>query len=87
MATMADVLGWIGAALLLSAYALLSFRKLSPQGLVYQGMNVVGSSLLAVNTGYHRAFPSTAVNVVWIFIAIAALLHANKKTAQAQSSN
>ena len=87
MAIMADVLGWIGAVLLLSAYALLSFRKLAAQGLAYQGMNVVGSSFLAVNTGYHHAFPSTAVNVVWIFIAVAALLHANKKTVEAQSTN
>jgi hypothetical protein len=85
METIADGLGWIGAVLLLSAYGLLSFRKLSAQGFVYQGMNVVGSSFLAVNTGYHRAFPSTAVNIVWIFIAVAALINANKKTAEASN--
>lgn len=85
METIADGLGWIGAVLLLSAYGLISFRRLSPQGLIYQGMNVVGSSLLAVNTGYHHAFPSTTVNVVWIFIAVAAIVNANKKTAEAQN--
>jgi len=85
METTADLLGWMGAVLLLSAYGLLSFRKLAAQGFVYQGMNMAGSSLLAVNTGYHGAFPSTAVNVVWIFIAIAALINANRKTATASN--
>ena len=85
MEFMVNALGWVGAVLLLSAYGLLSFGKLSARGLVYQGMNVAGSLLLAVNTGYHRAFPATAVNVVWIFIAAAALFNANKKTAEASN--
>jgi len=69
-----DTLGWIGAFLLLLAYALVSFKKLAADSLVYQGLNVAASVLLAINTIYHRAFPSSFVNIVWTFIAIFAIL-------------
>ena len=39
-----EIAGWIGALLILLAYLLLSAGKLTGQSLVYQGMNVVGSS-------------------------------------------
>jgi hypothetical protein len=69
-----DSLGWVGAILLLLAYALVSFKKLAADSLAYQGMNVAASVLLAVNTIYHGAFPSSFVNIVWTFIALFAIL-------------
>ena len=69
-----DSLGWIGAFLLLLAYALVSFKKVAADSLVYQGLNVVASILLAINTLYHQAYPSSFVNIVWTFIAIFAIL-------------
>ncbi len=73
-AVLFDLLGWIGAFLLLLAYALVSFKKLAADSLAYQGMNVGASILLAINTLYHRAYPSSFVNIVWTFIAIFAIL-------------
>jgi hypothetical protein len=67
-----DAVGWLGAGLLLVAYAFVSFRKLRADSFWYQSMNGIGSLFLVVNTFYYRAFPSTFVNVVWITIAIAA---------------
>ena len=69
-----DTLGWAGAFLLLLAYALVSFKRLAADSLSYQGMNVAASILLAVNTLYHRAYPSSFVNIVWTFIAVFAIL-------------
>lgn len=74
MQLLPDALGWVGAVALLLAYALLSFRKLSGQGKIYQALNIFGSFLLVINTAYHRAYPSTAVNVIWIAIAVLSLL-------------
>ena len=68
-----DVLGWIGAALLLLAYAFVSNGKLSGHDRAYQAMNVLGSILLIINSTYYGALPSVGVNVVWIFIGLAAL--------------
>jgi hypothetical protein len=77
-----DSLGWIGALLLLLAYALVSFKKLAADSLAYQGMNVAASVLLAINTIYHQAFPSSFVNIVWTFIAIFAILTIRRRYAK-----
>lgn len=69
-----DLLGWIGAALLLGAYALVSTKRLEGDSLVYQLLNLFGSAFLIVNSAYYGAYPSVGVNVVWIGIAIFAIL-------------
>jgi hypothetical protein len=71
-----ELAGWLGAALLLLAYALVSFRKIRPDSAAYQSMNVIGSCLLVVNTVYLHAYPSAMVNIVWIVIAIVAYVRA-----------
>ena len=79
-----DALGWIGAFLLLLAYAMVSFKKLEADSLVYQGLNVAASVLLAINTIYHGAFPSSFVNIVWTIIAIFAILTVTRKYAKSK---
>jgi hypothetical protein len=82
MQLLADALGWVGAAALLLAYALVSFRKLSVQAKTYQALNIFGSFLLIINTAYHHAYPSTAVNVIWILIAVVSLLGAGGRVSE-----
>ncbi|MCB9136530.1 MAG: hypothetical protein H6636_13980 [Anaerolineales bacterium] len=65
-----DILGWIGAACLLLAYFLVSRKKLAGDSLNYQLLNLAGGGLLTINSLYYGAFPSVAVNVVWIGIAL-----------------
>jgi hypothetical protein len=64
-----DVIGWAGAAALLVAYAMVSFRKLEGDSTSYQFLNILGSIFLAVNTISYGAYPSSFVNVIWIGIA------------------
>jgi hypothetical protein len=59
-----------------------SFRKLSVQAKTYQALNIFGSFLLIINTAYHHAYPSTAVNVIWILIAIVSLLGAGGRVSE-----
>lgn len=84
-AVLFDSLGWIGALLLLLAYALVSFKKLAADSLWYQGLNVTASILLAINTLYHRAYPSSFVNIVWTFIAIFAILTVVRKYGKSEA--
>lgn len=74
LGVLSDILGWIGAALLLGAYALVSTKTLEGDSVAYQGLNLLGSAFLIVNSAYYGAFPSVGVNVVWIGIAIFAIL-------------
>lgn len=69
-----NILGWIGSAAVISAYALISLNKLNSRSGVYQVLNLAGSLCLVVNTAYYRAYPSTLVNIVWLVIAGLALI-------------
>ncbi|MBL6447962.1 hypothetical protein JMN32_16720 [Fulvivirga sp. 29W222] len=63
-----DALGWTGSVFIIAGYWLNSQGKLNPQGLPYQLINVVGGLLLLINTMYYSAYPSSAVNVIWLFV-------------------
>ncbi len=69
-----EVVGWSGAVLILAAYALLSLGKLHGRSALYQWMNVVGSAGFVVNSGWNGAYPSAALNVVWMGIGAYVLL-------------
>jgi hypothetical protein len=65
-----DTVGWLGAAALLVAYAMVSSRKLEGHSAAFQLLNVSGSLLLAANTIFYGSYPSTFVNLIWAAIAI-----------------
>lgn len=74
-----NVLGWIGAFLLLLAYAMVSFKKIEPDSQTYQWLNFAASILLLLNTIYYGAYPSSFVNGVWTVIAFFAILNIKRK--------
>ena len=69
-----DILGWIGAVLLLYGYARVSSGKWTGSTRGYQVVNIGGSILFIINSGYHGAYPSVAVNVIWAAIALVTLV-------------
>jgi len=74
-----DSIGWIGSLMLISGYWLNSKGKLNAQSLSYQLLNLIGSVLLIVNTIYYGAYPSSAVNIIWVFIGIFYIIKIQKK--------
>jgi len=68
-----DVLGWIGACLLLFAYLQVSAGRWHGHSRLFQLLNVAGSLLFILNSGYHGAYPSVFVNIVWAGIAVVTL--------------
>lgn len=78
------VVGWTGTILLLGAYALLTARKLSATGAIYQTMNLIGGLALMVNTAYYSAWPSAALNLVWFGIGLVGLIRSRQQSAKAR---
>ena len=68
-----ETVGWIGAGLILAAYALLTAGKLKSDSVAYQAMNVVGALGFIVNGWWHNALPSTVLNIFWAGIGLVAL--------------
>jgi hypothetical protein len=75
---LADAVGWAGAGCLLLAYGWVSAGRLVV-GLRFQLLNLAGAVGLAVNGAVHRAWPSTALNVVWLGVGVVALRRARAK--------
>ncbi|MGP8096094.1 MAG: CBU_0592 family membrane protein [Steroidobacteraceae bacterium] len=71
--TFVDVAGWIGAALILGAYSLISSGKLKARSRLYQRINIVGAVGLIINGSWNTAWPSVGLNVVWLGIGAYAL--------------
>lgn len=70
-----NIMGWIGALLLLLAYFLLVHKNLTSRSRMYQWMNIIGAFLLAINNIYLNAYPSFLTNVIWFFIGLYGIFH------------
>ncbi|MEM7107767.1 MAG: hypothetical protein AAF519_06050 [Bacteroidota bacterium] len=71
---MIDIIGWIGSIEVIVAYALISYHKTTANSLFYQLLNFSGGAFLIINTIYYGAYPSTAINGVWLIIAFIAII-------------
>lgn len=69
-----EVLGWIASVLIVGAYAMNLKGKLASNHPAYIWMNLIGGIFFVVNTYVHKAYPSAAVNVIWVLIAADTLL-------------
>jgi hypothetical protein len=71
--TLIETVGWIGAALILAAYILLSSGRLGAQSRPYQWMNVIGAIGLVINSGWNGAIPSAVLNTIWMAMGVVTL--------------
>jgi hypothetical protein len=65
-----EVIGWVAAAMMLSAYLLLTAGKISGRSRVYQWLNVLSGAGFIINSGWNGAYPSAFINVVWMMIGL-----------------
>jgi hypothetical protein len=68
-----ELLGMLGAAVLIYAYAMLSMRRMSGDGLAYQLLNLGGAIALMINSAAHLAWPSALLNLIWCGIGVLAV--------------
>jgi hypothetical protein len=68
-----DLAGWAGAAALLLAYGMVSSGRLSGRSPAFQLLNLAGAVGLMANGVWHGAWPSAALNAVWLVIGAHAL--------------
>jgi hypothetical protein len=69
-----DTVGWLGSVFVVIAYFSVSYDRFRISPFLYQLLNAAGSLCLIVNTIYYRAYPSASVNIIWLCIALIALI-------------
>lgn len=72
--SLVQIIGWLGMLLILAAYFFVSFDLLLPDSIWYQGMNIVGSAGIIAVAFTKKDWQPMVLNIVWILIAIVAIL-------------
>ena len=65
---MIEIVGWTAAVMMLSAYVLLTTGRLRSLSPAYQWLNVLSGAGFIVNSGWNGAYPSAALNLIWMAI-------------------
>ena len=76
-----EIVGTVGACLLLLAYMLVSSGRIGLNDRSGQLLNLGGSVMLGVNAVSHGAIPPAMLNLIWALIAIAAMVRRPKNAA------
>jgi hypothetical protein len=60
--------------MVITAYGLNSYQKIKSNSLLFLFLNLVGGIFLIIYSVYYTAYANTFINVVWVIIAIPALI-------------
>lgn len=77
-----ETVGWIGMALVVLAYFLVSTKRIEATHPYYPWMNIVGSIGIGVNVFHKQAWPAVTLQVIWALIGLFALFNMRKKKAR-----
>ncbi|HEU5292820.1 MAG TPA: hypothetical protein VFU05_19365 [Cyclobacteriaceae bacterium] len=80
MKLLIDILGWIASISILAAYALNSYQKIKSDSYTFLILNILGGVCFVIYTFYLKAYANTFLNVVWVIIAIPALVKVIRKS-------
>ena len=76
-----EVVGWIGSAEILLAYGLNSYQKIKSDSRIFLFLNLTGGLLLIYYTFYKDALANTFLNVIWVIVAVIALIKLYRRPA------
>ncbi|MBL7852664.1 MAG: hypothetical protein JNN04_17300 [Cyclobacteriaceae bacterium] len=79
MEILIHILGWSGSVMVIAAYGLNSYQKLASDSMAFLFLNLVGGILLIIYSAYFSAFANTFINVVWVIIAVPAIVKKVRK--------
>lgn len=80
METLIEILGWIGSVEVIIAYGLNSYQRLRSDSFIFYFLNITGGLLLIIYSIYKGAYANTFINVVWVIIAIPAVIKLLRKS-------
>jgi len=69
-----EIAGWIGSICIVAAYGLNSYQKIKSDSGIFYTLNIAGGVLLIVYSVYKEAYANTFINIVWVIIAIPAII-------------
>ncbi|MBX2963666.1 MAG: hypothetical protein KF687_14230 [Cyclobacteriaceae bacterium] len=74
MKLLIDIIGWTGSVMVIAAYGLNSYQKIKSSSMLFLLLNLFGGFFLIIYSVYYTAYANTFINVVWVIIAIPAMI-------------
>jgi hypothetical protein len=65
-----EIVGWVAAAMMLSAYLLLTAGRISARSRWYHWLNALSGAGFIINSGWNGAYPSAFINLIWMMIGL-----------------
>lgn len=70
MELIVDILGWLGSILVLLAFGLNIYKKITSDSITYLVLNFVGGIFLIIYSYYYHAYANAFINLVWTIVSI-----------------
>ena len=74
-----EITGWLGMALILTGYLLVSTKKITANSAFYQSLNLIGAFGIIINSWANNAWPAAVLFVMWAIIALVYLINTLRK--------
>jgi hypothetical protein len=74
-----DIIGWSGSLMVILAYGLNSYQRIQSDSWSFLLLNFIGGICLIIYSVYYTAYANTFINVVWVMIAIPAIIRLMKR--------
>jgi TRAP-type C4-dicarboxylate transport system permease small subunit len=78
MEIFSEIIGWIGAFLVVLAFFLVSTKKIKATSKRYQLLNLFGAIGVGVNVFYQQSWPALVLQIIWALIAVYSLIKMSK---------
>jgi len=69
-----DIIGFSGAIAILIAYFFLQAKKMSPDGLAYSVLNLIGALLILFSLTYAWNLTAVFIEIIWVGISLFGIL-------------
>ncbi|MEK7498820.1 MAG: hypothetical protein AAB611_03110 [Patescibacteria group bacterium] len=74
-----QIIGWLGTALVVLGYFLVSSNRMRGTSTAYQLINLFGALFLGIHMALLRTWPGLTLQIVWGIIAIFSLIRHREK--------
>ena len=79
MEIFSETVGWVGAFLVVTAFFLVSTKRIKATSRRYELLNLFGAIGVGVNVFYQQSWPALVLQIIWALIAIYSLVKLKKK--------
>lgn len=69
-----NILGWLGALAILTAYFLITFGYITTASFLYLGLNLFGSIFVFIETFSKKDYQPFVLNLIWAVVALIGIL-------------